>query len=106
MRIKPGEVYQVDLGLGGKVRYMVAVSKDDPDAPRALTICVPITTAYRGSVYEVCIGKPRFLQELSYANVQGLQAVQHHECSARIGTLDQATMNKIKAALKYALELE
>ena len=106
MRIKPGEVYQVNLGIGGKVRYMVAVSREDADAPRALTLCVPITTAYRGSAYEVCIGKPRFLLELSYANVQGLQAIQHHEFSAIQGTLDHTTMNKIKAAIKYALELD
>lgn len=75
MTIKPGDVYQVDLGLSGKFRYMAVVSREDADAPRALAICVPITTAYRGSVYEVCIGKPRFLRDISYANIQGLQAI-------------------------------
>ena len=106
MTIKPGDVYRVDLGLSGKVRYMTVVSREDADAPRALAICVPITTAYRGSAYEVCIGKPRFLRNISYANIQGLQAIQHHEFSERVGRLDDATMNKIKAAIKYALELE
>jgi len=106
MTIKPGDVYQVDLGLNGKVRYMAVVSREDADAPRALAICIPITTAYRGSAYEVCIGKPHFLREVSYANVQGLQAVQHHEFSEIVGRLDHATMHKIKMALKYALELE
>ena len=61
MRTRPGEVYRVDLGIAGKVRPMVVVSREDPDAPRALAICAPVTTAYRGSEYEVDIGKPRFL---------------------------------------------
>ena len=106
MTTKPGEVYRVDLGIKGKVRLMVVVSRADADAPRALTICAPITTSYRGSKYEVEIGKPKFLREKSYVNVQGLQAIQHHELSGPIGTLNQAAMEAIKAVLKYALELE
>jgi hypothetical protein len=27
MKIKPGQVYKVDLGIKGKVRYMVVVSE-------------------------------------------------------------------------------
>jgi mRNA interferase MazF len=105
MRTKPGEVYRVDLGIGGKVRFMVVVSREDPDAPRALALCAPITTKYRESPYEVDIGKPRFLRQHSYVNVQGLQAIQHHELSQLIGTLDPAIMEIIKSALRYALEL-
>ena len=69
MTTKPGEVYRVDLGIGGKVRLMVVVSREDPNAPRALTLCAPITTKYRGSPYEVDIGKPRFLHQRSYVNI-------------------------------------
>ena len=56
---------------------MVVLSREDPDAPCALAICAPLTTAYRGSECEVDVGKPRFLRMHSYVNVQGLQAVQH-----------------------------
>ena len=38
MTTKPGDVYRVDLGLGGKVRLMVVVSREDRDAPRALSL--------------------------------------------------------------------
>lgn len=58
---------------------MVVLSREDPDAPCALAICAPLTTAYRGSECEVDVGKPRFLRMHSYVIVQGLQAVQHHE---------------------------
>ena len=105
MRTKPGEVYKVDLGIGGKVRPMVVLSREDPDAPRALALCAPLTTAYRGSEYEVDIGKPRFLRMQSYVNVQGLQAVQHHELNGPLGILHSESMTRVRAALRYALEI-
>lgn len=105
MTTKPGEVYRVDLGMGGKVRFMVVVSREDRDSPRALSICAPITTAYRHSIYEVDIGKPSFLREQSYVNVQGLQAIQHHELSVRVGKLNESIMDKIKTALRYTFDL-
>jgi len=105
MTIKPGEVYRVDLGIGGKVRFMVVVSREDPDAPRALVLCAPITTSYKNSPYEVDIGKPRFLKTYSYVNIQGVQAVQHHELSGPIGKLDAKSMEAIKAALRYVFDL-
>jgi mRNA interferase MazF len=51
---------------------MVVVSREDADAPRALSLCVPITTAFRESAYEVELPGARFLKQKSYANVQGL----------------------------------
>jgi mRNA interferase MazF len=105
MTTKPGEVYTVDLGMRAKVRPMVVVSRNDPDSPRALSLCVPVTTAFRGSAYEVDIGKPYFLRHNSYANVQGLQAVQHHELRGPIGKLNDNVLQEIKQALAYILNL-
>ncbi len=106
MTTKPGEVYRVDLGIGGKVRLMVVISREDPNAPRALSVCAPITTKYRDSAYEVALGKLRFLREVSYVNVQGVQAIQHHELSRPLGTVPASKMAEIRAALKYAFDLE
>jgi len=105
MKTKPGEVYRVDLGIGGKVRPMVVVSREDSDPPRALSICAPVTTAYRGSKYEVDIGKPRFLRMHSYVNLQGLQAIQHHELIGPIGMLHAESMAKVRTALEYTLDI-
>jgi mRNA interferase MazF len=105
MKTRPGEVYRVDLGVGGKVRPMVVLSREDSDPPRALSICAPLTTAYRGSKYEVDIGKPRFLRLHSYVNVQGLQAIQHHELIGPIGNLHAEAMAKVRSALKYTLDI-
>ena len=84
---------------------MVVLSREDPDAPCALAICAPLTTAYRGSECEVDVGKPRFLRMHSYVNVQGLQAVQHQELNGPLGILRSESMTRVRAALRYALEI-
>lgn len=104
MTTKPGEVYRVDLGMGGKVRMMLVVSREDPAAPRALSLCVPITTSSRGSGYEVELPSRPFFREKSFANVQGLQAIQHHELQGPIGLIFGTALDQVKAALRYALD--
>lgn len=105
MTTRPGQVYRIDLGIGGKVRMMVVVSRADADAPRALTLCVPITSAYRESEYEVELPARSFLRQKSYANVQGMQAVQDHELEGPIGTIPDDALQRIRRALRYILEL-
>jgi len=102
---KPGEVYRVDLGMGGKVRMMLVVSRKDPDAPQALSICVPITTAYRDSDYEVPLPPMPFLRAKSYANVQGLQAIQDHELIGPVGNFYGSVLEEVKTALRFAMDL-
>jgi mRNA interferase MazF len=105
MAIEPGEVYRVDLGIAAKMRYFIVVSRHDDDPPRALALCVPVTTQNRGSRYEVELPRVRFLRERSFANVQGLQAIQHHEMVGPVGKFAPVVMAAIKEALKYAMEL-
>ena len=69
---RPGEIWMADLGFAAKFRPMVIVSRQDPDAPQALVVYVPITTQDRGSPYEVMLPKSRSLQRGSVANVQGI----------------------------------
>ena len=102
---KPGEVYWVDLGYGAKVRMMIVISRYDPDAPRALSLCVPITSSYRGSAYEVELPSTHFLRVKSYANVQGLQAIQDHELGDKVGAIFGEPLERVKSALKWTLEL-
>jgi mRNA interferase MazF len=105
MTTKPGEVYRVDLGMGGKLRLMLVVSREDADAPRALSICAPITTAYRGSAYEVELPTRPFARERSYANMQGLQAIQHHELTGPVGTFHGEVMERVRAAIAHTFGL-
>ena len=71
MTTRPGEVYRVDLGAGGKVRMM---------------------------------SRP-FFRMKSYANVQGLQAIQHHEMIGPLGTIYGEPLERVREALRFALEL-
>ena len=91
--------------MAAKMRYFIVVSRHDEDVPRALSLCVPITTQNRGSRYEVELPRVRFLRELSYANVQGLQAIQHHELAGLVGCFAAPTMAAIKDALRFAMDL-
>ena len=42
MTPKVGEVFMLDLGYEGKVRPVVIMSREDPQAPRALALFVPL----------------------------------------------------------------
>ena len=101
----PGEIYLADLGIGGKVRPVMVVSRVDADAPRALALCVPLTTQNRGSVYEVEMPRVRFLQERSFANVQGLASFRHDELRGPLGRFESASLDRVRIALRYILEL-
>lgn len=88
------------------MRMMLAVSQEYSNSPRALCLCVPITSVYRGSPYEVELPSRPFIRMKSFANVQGLQAIQHHELQGPIGTFYGKTMDEVRAALRYTLGLE
>ena len=106
MRTEPGQVYRVDLGMAGKVRMMAVDSLHDPDAPRALAVCVPITTVFRGTWYEVPLARKPFLREQSYANVQGIQAVQHHELQGPLGRLSASELEDVRMAIARMVEIK
>jgi len=84
---KPGEVYGVDLGLKGKLRPLLVISREDPEAERALCVCVPLTTQIRGGDYEVQLPRVRWLPgpDEGVANIQGLTSVENHRLGRRAG---------------------
>jgi len=105
MAAKPGEVWLADLGLAAKTRPVVILSRDDPQAPRALVTYVPLTTQDRGSRYEIELGNLRFLRETSVANVQGIGAIPSVRLERKLGSLPGETLEKIKQAVRLALNL-
>jgi mRNA interferase MazF len=105
MNPRPGEVWLADLGLSAKTRPVVILSRDDPQAPRALVIYVPLTTQNRGSRYEVGLGKLAFLKESSIANVQGIGSLPLARLERRLGSLPPDALGRLKQALAFAVEL-
>jgi mRNA interferase MazF len=98
---KPGEVYFVDLGITAKPRPAVIVSRFDPDRPLAIVSFAPITSQHRGSQYEVPLGRPPFLREDSWVNVQAVAPIDHHKLGRKIGKLTDVQMDQVKKALAY-----
>ena len=105
MKAKPGEIRLADLGLAAKVRPVLIVSHNDPEAPRALTLYVPPTTQHRGSRYEIPVGHLPFLDAASVINVQGLGSVIEPRLERKLGQIPADLMVKVKEALRFALEL-
>src|SRR5438128_9265286 len=102
MSPRPGEVWLADLGLAAKTRPVVIVSRDDPEAPRALTIYVPLTTQNRGSRYEVALPKLTFLREMSVANAQGIASLAITRLERKLGDVPPEVLAQIREALAFA----
>jgi mRNA interferase MazF len=105
MTPKVGEVYIVDLGMEGKVRPVVVVSREDADAPRALSVVVPLTSQYRGSRYEVKMPRVPWLNLQSFANAQAIGSVELHELTNRRGKFEAVVVKQIRESIRWALEL-
>lgn len=105
MTPKVGEVYMLDLGCEGKVRPIVIMSREDANAPRALTLFVPLTKESRGSQYEVSLPRVPWLKLQSYANVQAIGSAGFHELTDKRGKFEPAVVSKIKNAIRFAFDL-
>ena len=105
MTPKVGEVYILDLGYQGKTRPIVIMSREDPQAPRALSVFVPLTKESRGSRYEVAMPRVPWLKFQSYANVQAMGSVGQHELTERRGRFEPAVVAKIREAIRWLFEL-
>ena len=102
---KVGDVFMLDLGFQGKIRPVVVVSREDPNAPRALAVFVPLTKESRGGRYEVTMPRVPWLKLQSYVNVLGMGAAEWHELTERRGRFDAATVTQIKDAIRWMLDL-
>jgi mRNA interferase MazF len=106
MSPQPGDIWLADLGLAAKTRPVVIVSRQDPNPPRSLILYVPLTTQRRDSPYEVPLPRLPFLDRESVANVQGLGSLPTVRLERRIGRLSVEVIERLKAALAFALDLE
>jgi mRNA interferase MazF len=105
---KPGEVYWVDLGMAAKERPLLVVSREDPNAERALAVCVPLTTQVRGGMYEVAVPRVRWMPgaDDGVANVLGITSIEFHRLTRRSGRFDAPVVSKVRDAIAWMLELK
>ena len=80
-----GEVWQVDLGLAGKVRPCLLMTGYPNNDELALVTIIPHTTALRGNRSEISIAKS-FLKDGAF-HLQQIQSVPTVRLMRRLGAL-------------------
>jgi len=105
---KPGEVWWIDLGMRQKFRPLMVVSREDREAERALSVCVPCTTAIKGGNYEVALPRVRWMpgSDVGVANVLGIEAIEHHRFERRAGRYEAPVLKAVRDRIAWMLELE
>lgn len=88
--MKAGEVWQVDLGMVGKVRPCLLLTGFPNEDELALVSILPHTTALRGNRWEVCIPKS-FLKAGAF-HIQQIQSVPHVRLLRKLGVLTAPEM--------------
>lgn len=85
-----GEIWQVDLGLAGKVRPCLLLTGYPYEDELALVTIIPHTTALRGNRWEISIAKP-FLKSGAF-HIQQIQSVPTVRLMRRLGILSDNEM--------------
>ena len=106
MNPRPGEVWLADLGIAAKTRPVVVVSRYDENPPRVLVLYVPLTSEDRGNEYEVEMPKLPFLRLEDVANAQGIGSLSVKRLERKLGVLPTEMMERIKKAVRFALDLD
>jgi mRNA-degrading endonuclease toxin of MazEF toxin-antitoxin module len=104
---KPGEVWWIDLGMKGKFRPLLVVSREDPNSERALSVCVPCTTMIRGGNYEVPLPRVRWMPgaDEGVANVLGIESVEHHRFERRAGRYETDVLVAVRKCIAWMIEI-
>ena len=105
MNPRHGEVWLVDMGMAAKTRPAIVLIADNLNAPRSLIIHIPITKQNRGSELEVPLGHLRFLDPESVANAQGIGSLPTVRFEKKLGSVTEAELKAVKAALVKACAL-
>jgi mRNA interferase MazF len=88
-----GEVWQVDLGLAGKVRPCLLMTGYPNNNELALVTIIPHTTALRGNRWEISIAET-FLKDGAF-HLQQIQSVPTVRLMRRLGALTIEEMQVI-----------
>jgi mRNA interferase MazF len=104
-RFDRGDVVIVDLGMAAKVRPCVVISVRRPDAERAMSVVVPMTTEIRGGECEVSFPKPAWLKQVSVVNVLGIAGVDNVKIIRRIAAFPKDSFLRIETVCARMLGL-
>lgn len=85
----------------------MVVSREDPNAERALSVCVPCTTTIKGGNYEVRLPRVKWMpgSDDGVANVLGIESVEHHRFERRAGRFEAPVIAAVRKRVAWMLEL-
>jgi mRNA interferase MazF len=101
---RPGEIWQVDLGMAAKVRPCLIITPQPHGDDLEVFTVVAHTTAIRGTRWEISIAKP-FLDREGAFDVQRIATVASVKLERRLGELTSAEMDLILDRLAERLGL-
>jgi mRNA interferase MazF len=102
-RTKPGEVWQVDLGLAAKVRPCLILSDYPAGDELALIVIIPHTTAVRNNRWELAVAKPSLKPGVFH--LQQIQSVPIVRLERRLGELNATEFVIVRETLVRLLNL-
>jgi mRNA interferase MazF len=97
-----GEVWLAEVG--GKRRPVLVLTRTEVLDVRTLVTVAEITTSARGLAVEVTVDHVAVgLERASLVNCDGLHTLAQTTLTARIGAVDEATLERVCSAVHYAL---
>ena len=102
-RPRRGEIWQVDMGIAGKVRPCLLLTNYPEDNELALLSIIPHTTALRGNQWEVTIQKPYLKSGVFH--LQQIQSISLVKLMRRLGSLTDDEWSTIAEKLSERLGL-
>jgi mRNA interferase MazF len=100
-RAQRGEVWQVDMGIAGKVRPCLLLTDYPADDELAMITVLPHTTAIRGNRWELNLPKP-FLKPGAFHGQQ-IQSVSVAYLMRKLGVLTPQEMEQVNQLLQDRL---
>ncbi len=91
---KPGEVWQVDLGMAAKVRPCLVITRQPKGDELDVFNVVAHTTSRRGSHWEIPVPKT-FLDNEGAFDVQRIATVASLKLERKLGELTSIEMDKV-----------
>jgi mRNA interferase MazF len=101
---KPGDVWQVDLGMAAKVRPCLVLTRQPKNDELDVFTIVAHTTSLRGNHWEVPIPKP-FLDDEGAFDVQRIATVASVKLERKLGELTSVEMDKVLDLLAERLRI-
>jgi len=99
------DIWQVDMGIAGKVRPCLLLTDYPSDEELALVTGIPHTTALRGNSWEITIDKP-FLKHGAF-HLQQIQSISLSKLMRRLGylTTEEWEAVGVRLAMRLCLAL-